>query len=58
MAASSKRKSPYIAGMVCAGKGKDFPDRSHENELSARPGGTAATAGQQYKAHRSQEHRQ
>lgn len=58
MAASSKQKSPYIAGMVCAGKGKEFLDQNHENGLSVRAGGTAAAAGQQYNVHRPQEQRQ
>jgi len=40
MAASSEQKSPYIAEMACAGKGKDFPDWSHGNGLSVRPDGS------------------
>lgn len=57
MAASSKQKSPWLAGMVCAGKGKVFPDWSHENRFSARAGGTVATVERQCKVHYPQEHR-
>lgn len=58
MAASSQQKPPYIAGMVCAGKGKDLLDRSHENGLSMRVGGAAAAVGQEDKVHGSPEHSQ
>lgn len=58
MAASSKQKSPYITGTVCAGKEKNFPGQSHENRSSVKLGGTATTVGQQQQVHGSQEQSQ